>query len=531
MIALTAVMIFAVEYLYHLSDKRILRKDPGRYGGGLFAYVKIEDLSVMQFAIWKYLPTVVGVLYGIMWKVADEELKRSEPYYQLSKGVAGALAAESLNIEYYTIWSPMVPYSALKYRQFVVAAGGIVSFLASSAVPIFLSVLIRVDPSQKARNHMKDGGASVTKRLVVDGVWTRLLEATLAIIVAFALYIVFTLSRRRSGLQGDPSGIAGIAAMATKSHILMDFHDLDLATEETIHKHLNKRTYILHKGALWQAQVLHESERDHTAPRSMNPHPLLLRAKGMGPFIAFCFIMIVLVPIVVYNPVANVIIDKTPWIITGISILVKSIWELLEKEMRVLEPFWILWNRNAPSSVLTLDYSSTIPGFIVIKALTERHWLLAWVTFVTLLIEVLTVVLGSLDTQGGEESTLSSRVSFILGILIFAVVLLTGWLVLHQRSQPFLPRQPGTISSVLAFIHQSQMLIDFDGTAQQTTLERKRKLDRLGKRYGFGWYLGRDGKRHLGIDFEPLIAKYEFGDDPSKAVMDDPVAWESYDTP
>lgn len=197
----------------------------------------------------------------------------------------------------------------------------------------------------------------------------------------------------------------------------------------------------------------------------------------------------------------------------------------------MLEPFWILWNGDAPSSVLTLDYSSTIPGFIVLKALAERHWLLAWVTFVTLLIEVLTVVLGSLDSQGGEESNLSSRVSFILGILIFVVVLLTGWLVLHQRRRPFLPRQPGTISSVLAFIHQSQMLIDFDGTAQQTTLERKRKLDRLGKRYGFGWYLGRDGKRHLGIDFEPLIAKYEFGDDPSKAVMDDPVAWESYDTP
>lgn len=531
LIALTAGLIFTVEYLYYLSDKRILRKGPGIAGGGLFSYVNIDDLSVMQFAIWKYLPTLVGVLYGILWKVTDEELKRSEPYYQLSKGATGALAAESLNIEYHNIWSPMVPYAALKYRQLVVAAGGIVSFLASSAVPIFLSVLIRVDPSQKARNHMPDSGAKATKRLVVDAVWTRLLEATLAAIIAFALYIVVTLHRRRSGLQGDPSGIAGVAAMATKSHILMDFHDLDLATEETIHKHLNKRTYILHQGALWQAQMLHESERDHTAPRAMNPHPLLLRVKGMGPFMAFCLIMVVLVPVVVYNRTANVIIDKTPWIITGISILIKSIWELLEKEMRMLEPFWILWNRDAPSSVLTLDYSATIPGFIVLKALVKRHWLLAWVTFVTVLIEVLTVVLGSLDTQGGEESGLSSSVSFDMAIIIFVVVLFTGFLVLLKRRHPFLPRQPGTISSVLAFIHQSKMLIDFDGTAQQTTLERKQKLDRLGKRYGFGWYVGRDGKRHLGIDFEPLIKAYEFGDDPSKAVMDNPVSWERYDTP
>jgi hypothetical protein len=480
--------------------------------------------------VWKYLPTIIGVLYGIAWKVTDEELKRSEPYYQLSKGSAGALAAESLNIEYHTVWSPMVPMAALKYRQFVVAAGSLASFLAGSAAPIFLSVVIRVDPSQNARQHMPDGGRDAVKRLVVDAVWTRLLEVTLVVIIILGLYVVITLSRRRSGLLGDPSGIAGVAAMANKSHILMDFRDLDLANEKQIHKQLNKRTYILHKGALWQAQVLKESERDHYSPKAMNPHPLLLRVKGMAPFMFFCFAMLVLLPIMVYNNAANVIIDKTPWIITGISILIKSVWELLEKELRMLEPFWMLFQRNAKSGVLTLDYSATIPGWIVIKALLNEHWLLAWVTTVTLMIEVLTVVLGSLDTQGGEESHLSSRMSFGLAIAILVFVLITGYVVLHLRRHPFLPRQPGTISSVLAFIHQSRMLMDFEGTEQQSTLQRRGKLKRLGKRYGFGWYLGRDGKRHLGIDAEPLLEGYTFGRDPREAVVDGELgSWERWD--
>jgi len=530
MIILTIAMMVAVGYLYYLSDKHIIRKEPGKKGGGLFAYTDINKLSVLKFAIWKYFPTLVGVIYGILWKVTDEELKRSEPYYQLSKGSTGALAAESLNIEYHTVWSPMVPYSAIKYRQLVVAAGGIVSFLASSAVPVFLSVFIRVDPSQKQRKKEDIDGKTIDKRLVVDKVWTWLLEVTLGIIVICAIYIVWKLTRRRSGLLGDPSGIAGVAAMANKSHILVDFRDLDLATEAEIHKQLNKRTYVLHKGALWQSQTLRESERDYrSAPKAMNPHPLLLRVKGMGPFLVFCFFMIIFLPLVVFHPQASVVIDKTPWIITGISILIKSVWELLEKELRVLEPFWILFNRNAHSSVLTLDYSSTIPGFIILKALSKGHLLLAWVTFVTILIEVLTVVLGSLDSQGGEESRLSSRMSFFLAIFIFLIVLGTGWLVLQKRRHPFLPRQPGTISSVLAFIHQSRMLMDFEGTEQKTTLARKRKLAKVGRRYGFGWYLGRDGKRHLGIDFEPLLEGYTIGRDPRKAVMDAPVGWDQYD--
>jgi hypothetical protein len=529
LIGITVALLVGVEVLYQFSDRHVFRKGEGRMGGGLFAYVDIQTLTVAQFAFWKYLPTIVGVVYGIVWKVTDEELKRAEPYYQLSKGAKGALAAESLNIEYHTIWSPMVPVSALKYRQFVVAAGGVISFLASSAVPVFLSVFIRVDPSQKERKKMPDGGKSAIKRLVVDSVWTRLLEATLIVILILAGYVVYKLTHRRSGLMWDPSGIAGVAAMANKSHILTDFHNLDLATESSIHKQLNKRTYVLHKGALWQAQCLKEAERDNSAPKAMNPHPILLRVKGMGPFLVFCTIVLISLPVIVCSPSANVVIDKTPWIITGVSVLIKTFWELLEKEMRMLEPFWVLFKRNAPSAVLTLDYTATMPVYIVIKALTKGHLLLAWVTLNTILIEVLTVVMGSLDVQGGEESTLSSKLSFALAIVILAITIFTGLLVLKKRRHPFLPRQPGTISSVLAFIYQSKMLLDFIGTEQASTLAKEKKLANIGHMYGFGWYLGRDGQRHLGIDHEPLLEGYQFGKDPRHAVVDVPVGWDNYE--
>lgn len=528
-------MIVGIEILFQYSDKgKFMHGDPG-----LFEYKDIRTLTTEQFAIWKYLPTLVGVIYGILWKVTDEGLKRGEPYYQLSHGTKGALASESLNIEYHTIWSPFVPIVAIKHRQFVVAASGFLSTLASAVVPVFLSVFIRVTPNKKERGRIKEEEGKeweeITKTLVVDVKFTRVLEAALFLIVILGMYVLIKLYRRKSGLAGDPSGIAGVAAMANKSHILMDFKDLDLATESAIHKQLNKRTYILHKGALWQAQLLKESDRDQSTPKAMNPHPLLLRIKGMGPFILFCLALLIIIILIPKKESLNNFLDQAPWFIILLSIILKSFWELVEKDIRMLEPFWILFNRDAHSSVLTLDYTATIPGFIVLKAVSKGHFLLAWVCFVALLVEVLTVVMGSLgfddEAEHGEESKLSSDISMGLAIAILVVLILSSLLVLHLRRKPFLPRQPGTISSVLAFIHQSKMLTHFEGTEEKTTLQRKNILRKTGKRYGFGWYLGRDGKRHLGIDMEPMLQeKYVFGVDPRRGVLDmPPVGWDTYE--
>ncbi|KAG0135488.1 hypothetical protein HOY82DRAFT_498991 [Tuber indicum] len=523
-------LMACVETLYQFSDRGLIR---GNGRKGIISFKRVDqDLTMVGFAMWKYLPTLIAVIYGILWKITDTEVKRTEPYYQLSKGSNGALAASTLNIEYQTFWSLLVPVAAIQHRQWLVVASSVASLLAFALVPVLLSAFIEITPSQRARRKMmSEAGeklvdAQIEKTIVVDKVFSRLLEATVAIIFFLGVGMLVVLSRRRSGLLGDPSGIAGVAAMANKSHILMDFKDLDSASEETIHKQLNKRTYVLHKGALWQAQFLKENERDVNAPKAMNPHPLILRLKGGLPFIGFLLALAGVLTPLAYGPL-TIVVDQTPWVLTGISVLIKSIWEIVEKDMRMLEPFWVLFNRHAPSSVLTLDYSATIPGFLVLKAASKGHFLLAWVGFVSLLVEVLTVVMGSLDSGGGEESDLSFTVSFVLAVIILSVTVLTMSLVLHLRRSPFLPRQPGTISSVLAFIHQSKMLVDFEGTEEESTAVRKKKLRRLGHTYGFGWFKGRDGVRHLGIDHEELLQGYKFGKNALDGVLDR-VDWEHY---
>ncbi|RPB08964.1 hypothetical protein P167DRAFT_577808 [Morchella conica CCBAS932] len=507
---LSLLLLVGAEVLFQFSDRGLLRADKKP---GILSFFMVDDLDIVQFAMWKYMPTVVGVIYGILWKITDTEVKRAEPYYQLSYGARGAMAASTLNIEYQTFWSLLVPIAALKHRQWVVVASSVASLVAFAIVPMFLSVFVKISPSQKSRQQSGKPDREIEKTIVVDIVFTRILETTLVIIIVLNAYMTAALKKRRSGLLGDPSGIAGVAAMANKSHILMDFQGLDSASEEKIHKQLNKRTYLLHKGSLWQADFLKESDRDNQAPKAMNAHPLLLRLKGGVPFLIFLVVLAGLLPPMAHPTPLNVVIDKTPWVLTALSVTIKSLWEIVEKDMRMLEPFWILYNRHAPSSILTLDYSATVPGWLVVKALFKGHYLLAWVGFVSVLIEILTVAMGSLDYNGGEESGLSFRISFAFSMGILFILIATMALVLHLRRHPFLPRQPGTISSVLAFIHQSKMLVDFEGTEEASTAERREKLKKLGMTYAFGWFQGRDGKRHLGIDHEEIIAIYKFGDD------------------
>ena len=62
-----------------------------------------------------YLPTIVSVLYGMAWAWIDLDMKRLEPYFQLSRST-GATAEDSLLLSYSLDYLPFVPLKALRHR-------------------------------------------------------------------------------------------------------------------------------------------------------------------------------------------------------------------------------------------------------------------------------------------------------------------------------------------------------------------------------------------------------------------------------
>lgn len=105
-----------------------------------------------------------------------------------------------------------------------------------------------------------------------------------------------------------------------------------------------------------------------------------------------------------------------------------------------------------------------------------------------------------------------------------------------QRGRVVLPRQPNSIASVLAYIHQSKMLDDFvvqkNDAATRTELltskEMTKYLKGFSENHGLGWYVGRDRRDHLSVDEEPLLANYRSGADWRDGRVTKVGGWEEY---
>lgn len=524
------------EFVYQLSARR------RQHGEGLFEFVRIADVNMGDFFCWKYLPTIVAVTFGVMWQIVDYEVKRLEPYYQLSRP-EGALAIGSLNRDYLTSWSITAPFKALKYRHWAVFFSSIIYLIAAPLIPVLQIGSLMVTPPQDRRR------PDDRKFVEVNAVWSRLLTASCGVVAVLGCLLLHQL-RRKSGLLSDPKGIAGVAAMANKSHILMDFQELDTASEAAIHSRLKRRRYNLHKSTIWQGEVIKANDQPIEQRTATSPHPMMLRLVAGVPYIVFLLAFMGFIPVVMWVPRVNVIVDRLPWFLTTVASVIKVLWNTLDSDVRMMEPFYLLSRRGAPSSTLTLDYTGTIPGWLPIKALTARHYLVALVGLGGVLAEVLTVCVSSIGVRadfflqpagggagGGkvdperwksEETFNSVWISFTLVMTILSSMVLSACLVYHRRRHPFLPREPGTIASVLAFIHQSKMLWDFVDTETMTSRQMTVHLRRKQKTYGLGWFKGRDGHDHCGIDEEPLKSAYRHGERFTDAVKPWSVNWDLY---
>lgn len=511
---------------------------------GLLKFKTPQEISLTAYFTWKYAPTIILLSYGILWQISDFEVKRLEPYYQLSRPT-GATAAESLNMDYLTFLSYLIPIRAARHGQWAVLLSSLATLVSGSLVPVLQSASVKMYPDKDER---KEGDFKYVR---IVPVWSRLMTAALGMVALCGILLLFRL-QRKSGLLSDPKGIAGVATMATQSHILQDFQGLDTAPQRVIHKQLANRRYILHKSSLWQGEYIRNDRTEEVTEKFECPHPLMLTLKGGIPYISSMIIVTILLPIFLFQPKANVVTEKIPFLLTAIGTTIKLLWGTLEMDVRIVEPFYILSRRNAPPRTLTLDYTGTIPGYFPVKAFLNQHHLLALVGVGAVMTDVLTVCFSSFSVDGkkfiaGEghdvrlgdpdntsryntdETFKSFWISFGLAIGILIYLCFIATLVYAKRRHYFLPRQPGTIASVLAFIHQSNMLVNFIDTQRLDSKQMTKYLEEMGgKTYALGWFRGRDGEDHLGIDEEPIAAEYKHGVDWRKGRVTGVQTWDVY---
>jgi hypothetical protein len=472
---------------------------------GLWAFGCADDLSDLSFFLWKYAPVMIIVPFGMLWQVMDFEIKRLEPFYQLSRE-HGATAAESLNIDYLSGFTFLAPIKAIRYKQWAV--------VLSSFAALMASIVFTLQTSSFQLQIFCDNDKNVISVITVNSDWSRLTTACFGLTATLGLILLIMTVRRPTGVQSDPKGIAGIAAMANKSWILVDFKDLDRASEGEIHKQLQRRRYILRNSTIWQGEQVRMLKSEIVGDN--HPHPMIMRLRAGIPFVIYMCVVTGIVPVLFFTEVGDTVLKKVPLLLSAMAVSVRLTWISLEAALRMMEPFYDLSRRHAPYTALTVDYRGTIPGGLVFHAYFHKNFLLAAVAFNSVLAEILCVTLTSIshgsNSSSATSTTNASRASLGISLGILISLQITAICVYVKRRRPFLPRQPGTIASVLAFIHQSNMIYDFIGTETYTGKQMNQYLRRKGKTYGLGWFRGRDHSTHCGVDEDDrLLKSYEHG--------------------
>lgn len=83
--------------------------------GALSVVKTAEEIPGLVSFAYLYLPTIVAVCYSLVWNWVDLDVKRMQPWLELSKQ-EGATGNESLFLDYPVDFVAFVPFKAAKRR-------------------------------------------------------------------------------------------------------------------------------------------------------------------------------------------------------------------------------------------------------------------------------------------------------------------------------------------------------------------------------------------------------------------------------
>jgi hypothetical protein len=98
-----------------------------------------------------------------------------------------------------------------------------------------------------------------------------------------------------------------------------------------------------------------------------------------------------------------------------------------------------------------------------------------------------------------------STIMFAIAEGIICTYAIVAILVYLRRPGKYLARLPTCIASIIALFAASAAIQDMTQTSRYDKKERGEHLERLGSRYGYGSYVGSDGRVHIGIEKAPFV--------------------------
>ncbi|KAF8543806.1 hypothetical protein BDD12DRAFT_978131 [Trichophaea hybrida] len=177
---------------------------------------------------------------------------------------------------------------------------------------------------------------------------------------------------------------------------------------------------------------------------------------------------------------------------------------------------------NEHVSTLLRDHPRSFPLVSEIYALFRGRFFLCLVGTVGLLIEVLVVSISGVP-YSGTQTYLDSNIVMFLSVSALGATIIAAGLALYRRRKlaAGMPRVPYTLAAMMTYLYAARMLDDFVGLSTLGRKERDKAIMDMGrnKTYGFGWTVGRDDVKRVGVDEEELEGDYQYGNERGECSM------------
>ena len=117
------------------------------------------------------------------------------------------------------------------------------------------------------------------------------------------------------------------------------------------------------------------------------------------------------------------------------------------------------------------------------------------------------------STKGGrvvnQERIFLSTALFSIAMGILCIYALVAAIVYIRRPGEYLARLPTSLASIIALFAGSTAVQEMGGVSVLQRKARAKHFEKLDNRYGYGSYVGTDGRVHIGIEKVPFVRPWK----------------------
>jgi hypothetical protein len=511
-----------------------------------------SERNIGAYMVWQYIPVLVSVCIGFAWEVLDINVKRLEPFYQLTTEEGGR-ADDALCVDYtHTFFGLRVLYRSLLRRQLTVTATSLAYIFAAILGPTFCGGIFGFAWASRTYSRGRTEGL-LYDTVYISTVFSVISQVCHGVNILLAIYLMVAFLRRRSRLYRNPRGLANLASLICQSNVLYLFQQIpSYASSDTISKALSPYVFRLRHVTVPHPereapqrvfQLIVESHDLRIEPRPPPSYkPTVTDASSIWLqrrmiWVAYAIFLILFgtiltaiyyaARIVASAESANNIEPLAAKVACTFCFTVAArMWQNTQREINRFEPWRKLacgyrtrglYDSLTKSELLSLGaIASTVYGAM------KFGFLACWIGLANLTFQMAAVFIPPFvdigfalgySLNGPSENADNSQTPKMLqgssswpivGVGVAVEVLAFIHVMIYMfsgRNKPIMPRRPGTIASQLLYLCRSRRLqSDVQGTSMMKENQAAALMNTVERNCMFGWFWCEGNRCFLGVE-------------------------------